>query len=153
MNRIFTLTVLSLKAGGWYSIGQYTTWISSASQSCYAWLNWHILYQLMNDRCFIHRGKIVCVLWSTFQVLWRGQGGGRRFERNEDWLNPTFQPFLPSDGEAILTLCWRSSLVSKQTHTQQITSWPVSWKPPQLNLLYINHTKLRGRWLGIHSTV
>lgn len=34
----------------------------------------------------------------------RVKDGGRRFERNEDWLNPPFQPFLPSDEEGILTL-------------------------------------------------
>lgn len=35
----------------------------------------------------------------------RAKDGGRKFERNEDGLNPPFQPFQPSDEEVILMLC------------------------------------------------
>lgn len=56
----------------------------------------------------------------------RVKDGGRRFERNEDWLNPPFQPSQPPDEEVILTLCWCLSLLSEQNHLQQIASWSVS---------------------------
>lgn len=45
-------------------------------QTWYALLNRYTLLGSMNDRCFIHARKIVSILWSTFQVLWRGEGCG-----------------------------------------------------------------------------
>lgn len=81
----------------------------------------------MNDRCFIHGGKIVCILWSAFQVLWRGyRMGAEGLKGMKIDCYHHFQPFLPSDEEVILTLCWCLSLLSKQTHPQQITSRSVS---------------------------
>lgn len=56
---------------GWIGLCRSSPCCLPALQSCYALLNQHILCRLMNDRCFIHEGKIVYILWSTFQVLWR----------------------------------------------------------------------------------
>lgn len=56
-----------------------------------------------------------------------------------DSIQP-FQPFLPWDEEVFLTLCWCLSLLSKQTHPQQITFWSVSRRnasPVVLYTLYI----------------
>lgn len=58
---------------GWIGLCRSSPCCLPALQSCYALLNQHILCRLMNDRCFIHEGKIVYILWSTFQVLWREQ--------------------------------------------------------------------------------
>lgn len=80
----------------------------------------------MNDRCFIHGGKIVYILWSTFQVLWRGQ----RMEAEGlegmkiDWIHHFSRSWMQNE-EVILTVRWCLSLLSELTHPQQIMPWSV----------------------------
>lgn len=107
----------------WLDLCSLQDFVESASQSCYALLNRHILYGLMNDRCFIHGGEIVYILWSTFQVLWRLQRmGAEGLKRKEDWLNSLVSaiPAFRWKGDSDSLLMFESS--SEQTHPQQIMS-------------------------------
>jgi len=58
-------------------------------QSCYSLLNRHILYRLMNDRCFIH-GDSVHSSKHIPGFMKKVQDGSWKFEKNEDWLKPQF---------------------------------------------------------------
>lgn len=107
------------------SVGHCTVWSCIAELLCSV-KSAHIVPADERQMFYSWRKDSVHSLKHIPGFMKRVKDGGRRSERNEDWLNPPFQPFLPSDEEVILTLCWCLSLLSKQTHPQQITSWSAS---------------------------